>query len=45
MGALSGAHDDVIIALALAWFAAPECAPALMREWMLLGSQVGAGRR
>ena len=45
MGARSGAHDDVVIALALAWFAAPECAPAPMRERVLLGSQIGAGRR
>ena len=44
MGARSGAHDDVVIALALAWFAAPECAPAPMRERMMLGSQIGAGR-
>ena len=40
-----GAHDDVVIALALAWFAAPEGAPVPMRERMLLGSQIGAGRR
>ena len=31
MGARSGTHDDVVIALALAWFAAPECAPQPMR--------------
>ena len=40
MGAKAGAHDDVVIALALAWFAAPECAPAPMRERVLLGSQL-----
>ena len=45
MGARSGAHDDVVIALALAWWAAPEGAPAPMRERVLLGSQLGAGRR
>ena len=45
MGARSGAHDDVVIALALAWFAAPEGAPAPLRERMMLGSQIGAGRR
>ena len=45
MGARSGAHDDVVIALALAWFAAPEGAPPPMRERVLLGSQIGSGRR
>ena len=44
MGARSGAHD-VVITLALAWFAAPEGAPVPMRERVLLGSQIGAGRR
>ena len=44
MGARSGAHDDVVIALALAWFAAPEGAPTPMRERVLLGSQL-AGHR
>jgi len=41
MGARSGAHDDVVIALALAWFAAPEAPPPPMRERILLGSQLG----
>jgi len=45
MGARSGAHDDVVIALALAWYAAPEGAPPPMRERVLLGSQIGTGRR
>jgi len=45
MGARSGAHDDVVIALALAWWAAPEGAPAPIRDRILLGSQLGAGRR
>ena len=45
MGARSGAHDDVVIALALAWFAAPEGAPVPMRERVLLGSQIGARSR
>ena len=44
MGAKSGAHDDVVIALALAWFAAPEGAPVPMRQRILLGSQLGASR-
>jgi hypothetical protein len=44
MGARSGAHDDVVIALALAWWAAPECAPPPMRERMMLGSQLGICR-
>ena len=45
MGARSGAHDDVVIALALAWWAAPEGAPAPVRERVLLGSSLGVGRR
>ena len=46
MGARAGAHDDVVIALALAWFAAPEAPPPPMRERILLGSQLGlSGRR
>ena len=45
MGARAGAHDDVVIALALAWFAAPEGAPVPMRERILLGSQLGVSRR
>ena len=45
MGARSGAHDDVVIALALAWFAAPEGAPVPMRDRVLLGSQMGVGIR
>jgi hypothetical protein len=44
MGARSGAHDDVVIALALAWWAAPECAPAPMRQRIMLGSQIGVQR-
>ncbi len=40
MGARSGAHDDVVIALALAWFAAPEGAPPPLRDRVLLGSQL-----
>ncbi len=40
MGARSGAHDDVVIALALAWFGAPEGAPPPLRERVLLGSQL-----
>ena len=45
MGARSGAHDDVVIALALAWWAAPEGAPAPVRERILLGSQLGLRRQ
>ena len=45
MGARSGAHDDVVIALALAWFAAPEGAPPPMRERVLLGVADGAAAR
>ena len=44
MGARSGAHDDVAIALALAWFAAPGGAPVPMRERVLLGPSVGKPR-
>ncbi len=44
MGARSGAHDDVVIALALAWWAAPECAPPPMRQRIMLGSQMGIRR-
>jgi len=43
-GARSGTHDDVVIALALAWFAAPEGPPPPLRERILLGSQLGVGR-
>ena len=45
MGARSGAHDDVVIALALAWWAAPEGQVVPVRERILLGSSLGAGRR
>ena len=45
MGARAGAHDDVVIALALAWWAAPEGEAAPIRERVLLGSQIGLGRR
>ena len=45
MGAKSGAHDDTVIALALAWWAAPEGPPPPMRQRVLLGSQLGMVRR
>jgi len=45
MGARSGAHDDVVIALALAWWAAPEGQVVPVRERILLGSSLGGGRR
>ena len=44
MGAKSGAHDDTVIVLALAWWAAPEELPPPMRPRVLLGSQLGIGR-
>jgi len=44
MGARSGGHDDCVIALALAWLAAPIPAPPLGTR-ILLGSQLGLGRR
>ena len=44
MGARSGGHDDCVIALALAWLAAP--IPALpLGTRILLGSQMGLGVR
>ena len=33
------------LVMALAWWAAPEGAPVPVRERILLGSQLGAGRR
>ena len=44
-GARPGGHDDCVMALALAWWAVPEAAPAPPAELILLGSSVGmAGR-
>ena len=44
-GARPGGHDDCVMALALAWWAAPEAAPAPPSELILLGSSVGMGLR
>ena len=44
-GARPGGHDDCVMALALAWWAAPETAPAPPSELILLGSSVGMGYR
>ena len=44
MGARSGAHDDVVIALALAWWAAPEGEIVPLRERILFGSRLGMSR-
>ena len=44
-GARPGGHDDCVMALALAWWAAPEAAPAPPGELILLGSSVGMARR
>jgi len=41
MGARTGAHDDTVIALALAWWAAPEADPLPLKDRLLLGSQLG----
>jgi hypothetical protein len=39
-----GAHDDMVIALALAWWAAPEGQVVPVRERILLGSSLGMRR-
>jgi hypothetical protein len=44
-GARAGGHDDCVMALALAWWAAPEVAPAPPSELILLGSSVGMVKR
>ena len=44
-GARSGAHDDIVMALALAVYAAPESAPVPLASLILLGSQAGGTRR
>ena len=45
IGARLGAHDDVVRALALAVYAAPESAPVALASQVLLGSSVGGARR
>jgi len=40
-----GAHDDVVMALALAVYAAPESAPVPLGSQVLLGSSAGGMRR
>ena len=45
MGARPGAHDDTVMGLALAVFAAPESAPVPLGSQVLLGSSAGGMRR
>jgi len=45
MGARPWAHDDTVIALALAWWAAPEADAVPLPARVLLGSQAGKGPR
>ena len=45
MGARPGAHDDTVMGLALAVFAAPDGAPVALGSQILLGSSVGGMRR
>lgn len=42
MNARSGGHDDTVMALALAWHAAPPSAPEAPAARVLLGSRLGA---
>ena len=44
-GARGSGHDDVVMALALAVYAAPESAPVALASQVLLGSSVGGMRR
>ena len=44
MAARGGGHDDCVMALALAWYAAPEGAPPPPSSLLLLGSSLGRGR-
>ena len=44
-GARGNGHDDVVMALALAVYAAPESAPVALGSQILLGSSVGGARR
>jgi len=44
-GARGSGHDDVVMALALAVYAAPESAPIPLGSQVLLGSQGGGARR
>ena len=44
-GARGSGHDDVVMALALAVYAAPESAPVALGSQVLLGSQGGGARR
>ncbi len=45
MAARSGGHDDCVVALALAFYAAPDPAARRTGTGILLGSQAGMGRR
>jgi len=40
-----GAHDDTVMGLALAVFAAPDAAPVALGSQIMLGSAVGGGWR
>ena len=45
MAAAGGGHDDIVMALALAWYAAPEGTAPPPSRLLLLGSQAGLERR
>jgi len=45
MGASGRGHDDIVMALALAVFCAPEAAPVPLASQIILGSQLGGRRR
>jgi len=45
MGASGRGHDDIVMALALAVFCAPEAAPLPLASQIILGSQLGGRRR
>jgi hypothetical protein len=45
MAAAGAGHDDVVMALALAWWCAPQGAPPAPSSLVLLGSSIGIGRR
>ena len=45
MAARGSGHDDIVMALALAWYAAPAGAPPPPGSLLMLGSQAGLARR
>ena len=45
MGTSGRGHDDIVMALALAIFCAPEAAPVSLASQIILGSQLGGRRR